>query len=586
MSYPDRTAVTGAPIVLNFLKLITPLAMPDPDQVVGLPAFLCGEHETVGTTIRHDSNMPVIWCDIYQNSGLTAIGGALVQGFSHADQSLITVAEGLNPFNGSQFLQNGYIDGAYFAYSLFAADDDDDIELYYFRQKMRDELTGDASTIVNLNSLELATLAMPKDVDATGSSKIIASLGSTTTDPEALLLFSPQYVDGQSDTQDAIRLGLSGAPTKISLFQTATEQSLPIAVCRDDTNHFFLRLTTDYAYTICVENDFGVYTGDSHYTPKFSDAGLPVSYAALRDGTDPDFQHVHTYGTPAGFIIGYKKLNGTTWEPKWVLVDNEWTTVSHLTTTAGDATATAILAQGVGEDNEDMVSITSDGTSYWMLGGTAAVPKIVEANPGAVVNEDTILRVWGFSLDGHDYFVLRLGDSGTLVYDLTTDSIVEWASPLQDKWRAHVGQNWIGMADTTFANGFGSDIVAGDDTTGVLWVLDPTAGQDDDTSGDPVNYTRKVTGEIQLSGRDVLPCGAVTLDLSVGDPTDTGATITLRTSDDLGHNWRSHGALTVSSGDYGAVVEWRGLGLAKAPGRIFEISDDGAAVRIGAANLR
>jgi hypothetical protein len=39
--------------------------------------------------------------------------------------------------------------------------------------------------------------------------------------------------------------------------------------------------------------------------------------------------------------------------------------------------------------------------------------------------------------------------------------------------------NWVGMTGT-LAN-FGADIVAGDDSTGVLWILDPNVALDDRT---------------------------------------------------------------------------------------------------------
>lgn len=206
--------------------------------------------------------------------------------------------------------------------------------------------------------------------------------------------------------------------------------------------------------------------------------------------------------------------------------------------------------------------------------------------PG-LTDDDVALRVWGYSLDGHDYYVLRVGGSETLTFDLTTNTWAHWASPEVETWRAHVGQNWAGMSTATLALNFGSDVVAGDDTAGQLWILDPTAGMDDDpTTGTPTAFDRKVTGEISMSGRNVLAVGAVTLDLSIGNPTETGSTITLRTSDDAAHNWATHDVITVTAANYSAVVEWRGLGQIKAPGRIFEFVDNGAAVRISAANLR
>ncbi len=50
--------------------------------------------------------------------------------------------------------------------------------------------------------------------------------------------------------------------------------------------------------------------------------------------------------------------------------------------------------------------------------GTFALARGQIANPK--------LRAWTFSLDGHDFYVLRLGDTETLVYDLTSEQWVDW----------------------------------------------------------------------------------------------------------------------------------------------------------------
>jgi len=203
-----------------------------------------------------------------------------------------------------------------------------------------------------------------------------------------------------------------------------------------------------------------------------------------------------------------------------------------------------------------------------------------------VVDDSLRLRVWTYSLDGHDFYVLRVGATETLVYDLTTGQWSSWFSPERTNWRAHVGCNWVGMGAITFVNNFGTDVVAGDDVTGVLWILDPTTGRDDRTTTGADPFNRVVTGGVNISGRETVPCGAVTLDLAVGNPTQTGAVITLEISDDLANSWVGCGSVTVPTGTYNTVVEWRGLGLIKAPGRLFRFTDDGASVRIGGANLR
>lgn len=196
------------------------------------------------------------------------------------------------------------------------------------------------------------------------------------------------------------------------------------------------------------------------------------------------------------------------------------------------------------------------------------------------------LRVWGFSLDGNDYAVWRLGASETLVYNVTTNTWAEWQSPGRDNWRAHVGQNWVGMSTNTLDNGFGSDIVAGDDASGVLWILDPTSGRDDRATSGSDYFDRVVTGGLSLSGREVAPCGALQLDYSTGNPTQDDAAFTLETSDDWGNSFDSQGTVTVAAADFTGVVEWRGLGQAKAPGRVFRITDNGAATRLSGADLR
>lgn len=205
-----------------------------------------------------------------------------------------------------------------------------------------------------------------------------------------------------------------------------------------------------------------------------------------------------------------------------------------------------------------------------------------------VHDDDLRLRVWGYSLDGHDYYVLRLGDSETLVYDLTTGQWADWKSPDEDKWRAIAGINWIGMGTTTAAHGFSSDVVAGDDTTSVLWMLDPFQGQDDDPFEDglKVSFTRVVTGGVPLESRDVKQCNAVQLNLSLGNSQPVDATITLSVSDDAGNTVTAFDSYVLPADTFDNVVEWRSLGLMRAPGRLFTFTDTGAAVRIDGADLR
>lgn len=216
--------------------------------------------------------------------------------------------------------------------------------------------------------------------------------------------------------------------------------------------------------------------------------------------------------------------------------------------------------------------------------------RITQAQVLAVVKgrvEDRRLRAWAFSLDGHDFYVLRLGERETLVCDLTTGQWSEWNTFGKTYWRAHVGGNWIGIGPDTTARGFGTDIVAGDDALGQLWMLDPTSGVDDlPAAGETSYFNRVVTGGVPQVMRTTAPCAGVYVTLSLGAPAIEGASVTLRTSDDAGFSWIDHGSITVPAGEYGKEIAWRSLGLIRHPGRIFEFSDDGAAVRISGADMR
>jgi hypothetical protein len=190
------------------------------------------------------------------------------------------------------------------------------------------------------------------------------------------------------------------------------------------------------------------------------------------------------------------------------------------------------------------------------------------------------LRVWTFSLDEHDYYVLRLGDSLTLVYDVYSEQWMDWTDFDSLTWRAHCGRNWIGaeaLADT-----YGSNVVVGDDTYGLLWFLDPEQPFDDNPLGavTPSYFARVTVGQVPMKGREVLPCFAVWLTADMGDPAYSGAAVTLWMSDDAGATWESQGYIQVTPGENRPELAWYSLGQIEAPGRLFKIFDDGAITRI------
>jgi hypothetical protein len=202
--------------------------------------------------------------------------------------------------------------------------------------------------------------------------------------------------------------------------------------------------------------------------------------------------------------------------------------------------------------------------------------------PGRTANPK--LRTWTFTLDGHDFYVLRLGDSLTLVYDDYSEQWMDWTDFNSLTWRAHCGFNWIGahgLADT-----YGSSVVVGDDAYGFLWFLDPDQPYDEALDGGAPSYFSRVTvGQVPMVGREVLPCYATWLTTDMGNPAYVGSAVTLYTSDDAGETWDNHGSVRVTPGEASPELSWYSLGQISAPGRLFKIFDNGAIARIDALEM-
>lgn len=200
------------------------------------------------------------------------------------------------------------------------------------------------------------------------------------------------------------------------------------------------------------------------------------------------------------------------------------------------------------------------------------------------------LRVWPFTLDAHDFFVVRLGDDTTLVYDLFSEQWVDWDSAENGAWRPNTGMTWVG--GQAFANIYGSAVVAGDDTFGLLWFLDPELAwdenPDDDRAPQQVAFDRAVTGQVALQGRQSVPCYAMFL---YGDnygltADDFTPAVRLEISDDQGRTFVDAGTITVSP-DYNTQnpYQWLSLGQIESPGRLFRITDNGVFARIDSMSM-
>jgi hypothetical protein len=244
-------------------------------------------------------------------------------------------------------------------------------------------------------------------------------------------------------------------------------------------------------------------------------------------------------------------------------------------------TQAAIYALGVQPAGDTLLT----QAVVYALSAGAGTAEVKQANVyalgrGRIGNPKT--RVWTFTLDGHDYYVLRLGDDLTLVYDVYSEQWMEWADLGLDTWRANVGINWTG--GTGLGDYYGSNVLVGDDVYGLLWFLNPNQPYDQHPdSADPVDeifFDRITMGQVPLVGREVLPCYVAWLTTDMGDPAYTDAGVMLEISDDAGVTFDDMGTVTVTAGDTSPELSWYSLGQITAPGRLFRITDDGAIARI------
>ena len=204
------------------------------------------------------------------------------------------------------------------------------------------------------------------------------------------------------------------------------------------------------------------------------------------------------------------------------------------------------------------------------------VPNIIQYSVVAVYGEgapeDFRLRAWGFTMDGHRFYVLHLGEQGTFVYDFTSGEWSEWKTEGFDtSWNAYVGLNW-GSEDR---------IIAGDRQNPIVWEIDPESFIDEGFK--PIKRT--VTAIIPQSGFGWKSHDSVQLYASVGDPSAAAPTIELTFSDDQGQTWEApaDSIIVLEPGDNSQQLDWMSLGSFQSPGRIINITDWGGVARIDRA---
>jgi len=231
-------------------------------------------------------------------------------------------------------------------------------------------------------------------------------------------------------------------------------------------------------------------------------------------------------------------------------------------------------------------------TSGSMLAVIAEGNEFVQTSQGFVTAlvrgsvSDPKVRAWTFTLDGHDFYILRLGNEETLVYDLTTEQWYSWGTGGNSLWQAYTGINWTG--GSRFSSVAGSNVTVGSDGNGSIWFLDPDSDMDEGLFAEsiPAPFLRRVTGQVLSKGYSSYRVNQVQLLGSIGSLSDPALnTITLSYSDDRGHTYTNASTVTAPAEDYEARVDWRSLGSFRQPGRLFRLEDFGALRRVDSLTM-
>lgn len=182
------------------------------------------------------------------------------------------------------------------------------------------------------------------------------------------------------------------------------------------------------------------------------------------------------------------------------------------------------------------------------------------------------LNAWTFVQDDHIFYVLNLGNIETIVYDKLSKQWSTWKSPEYAYWRPSDGVEWAGMT------------VSCDRRSNKIFEVD---------ANDRLEYgttviISKATGMVPARMRQVLPCYAAELVVSQAQPAgplDTVNSINLRFSDDAYVNFVDMGSVDGEPFGESTLFRWYGLGQIDAPGRMFEIVNNGYARRIDSLDI-
>lgn len=176
---------------------------------------------------------------------------------------------------------------------------------------------------------------------------------------------------------------------------------------------------------------------------------------------------------------------------------------------------------------------------------------------------------WTYVLDGHRMWVLPLGLEGDWQYDTVTK-----------QWSQLQTQGFAGL-NFTFGVMWGLRIMGGDTQYPFLYELDPN--ESDDEGWRPVQHI--VTGGVQTRSPNAIGVANFRLAASVGFQSDSPIDVDLTFSDDNGATWVGPFTITISEGVDNTQLVWPALGSFNAPGRIFQVADQGGFLSISGADV-
>lgn len=388
----------------------------------------------------------------------------------------------------------------------------------------------------------------------------------------------------------------------------------------------------DITFRIGGVNQIG--GGSAFGTAQWIAAQIPNAFDG-NAGTICEFTSFGGYGPNGTAALGYdfgagneKAIDSATWNNNGVIPENgrspsiiivqcsedgsAWTNVfsaTGLTWVASETktwsfTAPIFIPDGIAETSQFAALTVYEAETVPRLGlfgayatyvgprgkstrdSTFAAYVVYEMNPNNIPRDSTYAayvvwteshgaeartRAWTYTLDGHIFYVLDLGEEGTFEYDLTTGQWAQFQTAGYSGWNIRAGTMW----------GEDNRIVGGDTLYHTVWELDPDTFTDDGFRA----IEHVAVGGVMTRSRVHHAVEALRIAGSLGYFTSgSDAVITLRYSDDNGKTWLTAEIQTVEQG-VPLEVAWRSLGSFMAPGRVFEISDVGGMFRIDGADV-